>query len=210
MKFISKQKGFTLVEMIVSLAVFTVVALIAVGALLKITDANKKSQTMKSVINNLNFALESMSREMRVGTVYDCVGNVDVIPITGNGQTISSNVCDITSGKWVIAFNTSKKGTNSNGQGSCSLIYEYSYSSTEQTIKKTEQKYCDDNINSADNFIPIISPEVKITSAQIKVKKSSANAQAYAWFHIKGNAGVKEKSKTYFDLQTSVSQRISD
>ncbi|TSC84080.1 MAG: Uncharacterized protein G01um101417_349 [Parcubacteria group bacterium Gr01-1014_17] len=64
------QSGFTLIEMIMSVAVFTVVALIAAGALLAIADANRKAQTFKSVVNNVNFALESVARNLRTGSAY--------------------------------------------------------------------------------------------------------------------------------------------
>ena len=65
MKRKNENKGFTLIEMIMSVAVFTVVALIAAGALLAIADANRKAQAFKSVVNNLNFALESVARNLR-------------------------------------------------------------------------------------------------------------------------------------------------
>ncbi|OHA19498.1 MAG: hypothetical protein A3C08_02030 [Candidatus Taylorbacteria bacterium RIFCSPHIGHO2_02_FULL_47_18] len=70
MKRQNKNGGFTLIEMIMSVAVFTVVALIAAGALLAIADANRKAQAFKSVVNNLNFALESVARNLRTGSGY--------------------------------------------------------------------------------------------------------------------------------------------
>ncbi|KKU59220.1 MAG: hypothetical protein UX81_C0011G0009 [Parcubacteria group bacterium GW2011_GWA2_47_12] len=70
MKRKNENKGFTLIEMIMSVAVFTVVALIAAGALLAIADANRKAQAFKSVVNNLNFALESVARNLRTGSGY--------------------------------------------------------------------------------------------------------------------------------------------
>jgi len=66
----SNRNGFTIIEMIMAVAVFTVVSLIATGALLAIADANKKAQTFKSVVNNVNFALESMARNLRTGSNY--------------------------------------------------------------------------------------------------------------------------------------------
>ncbi|MEK7606343.1 MAG: type II secretion system protein [Patescibacteria group bacterium] len=65
-------RGFTLVEMIVSVFIFSIVMLIATGALVSIVEANRKAQSVKSVMNNLNFALDSMTRAIRVGTAYDC------------------------------------------------------------------------------------------------------------------------------------------
>jgi len=32
----------------------------------------------------------------------------------------------------------------------------------------------------------------------------------FAQFHFVGYVGTKEKTKSYFDIQTSVSQRVSD
>jgi prepilin-type N-terminal cleavage/methylation domain-containing protein len=66
------QKGFTLVEMIVAIFVFSVVMVISTGALVSIIGANRKAQSVKSVMNNVAFSLDSMTRALRVGTNYDC------------------------------------------------------------------------------------------------------------------------------------------
>jgi prepilin-type N-terminal cleavage/methylation domain-containing protein len=67
-------RGFTLVEMIVSVAIFATVVLIAVGALLSIIDANKKANSLRVVMENLNFAVESIARDIRTGSQYSCGG----------------------------------------------------------------------------------------------------------------------------------------
>lgn len=66
------QKGFTLIEMIVSLGVFSVVVTIAVGALLILISSNRQLQNEQSVLSNLSFAIDSMTREMRTGSHYYC------------------------------------------------------------------------------------------------------------------------------------------
>src|SRR3989338_987870 len=66
------KRGFTLIEMLVSVAIFSVVMLIALGSLLAMSESDRKAQTLKSVINNLNFSLDSMSRTIRTGTMYHC------------------------------------------------------------------------------------------------------------------------------------------
>jgi prepilin-type N-terminal cleavage/methylation domain-containing protein len=70
-----KTLGFTLIEMIVSLALFSVVVTVAVGALLMLIGANDQLQGEQSVMTNLSFALDSMTREIRTGTNYYCVSS---------------------------------------------------------------------------------------------------------------------------------------
>jgi prepilin-type N-terminal cleavage/methylation domain-containing protein len=67
-------RGFTLVEMIVAVALFAVVMLISVSTLLALIDANRKARTLQSVVNNLNVALDGMVRSLRMGHTYRCGG----------------------------------------------------------------------------------------------------------------------------------------
>lgn len=194
MKYYSAQKGFTLVEMVVSLAIFSIVSVVAVGALLRITDANKKSQTLKTAINNLNFAMESMSREMRVGTDYNCGSSVNLTTILpGEGLA-----CDMLNENWTIAFNSTELGPT----GNCSLIYVYQYDHSDQTLNKAKQSECGGNIGT---FYPLISPDVKITESIVKVTNTG---KPRVFFWLKGHVGDGARNKTEFELQTTVSQRV--
>ena len=182
--------------MIVSLAIFTIVALVAIGALLKVVDANKKSQSLKVAINNLNFALESMSREMRVGSNYYCTSGS--FNLTNDHQLPSPLFCNPGASDWVIAFYSSQSG------GTCSLVHAYHFSGG--TIEKAEQPSCDSDMGL---FTPIISSDLTFQTATVQVQTGSS-IQPYARFHFKGYSGVKEKNRSYFDIQTSVSQRVND
>jgi prepilin-type N-terminal cleavage/methylation domain-containing protein len=73
-----KQKGFTLIEMIVSLGIFSIVVTTAVGALLIIMSTNQQLQAEQNVMTNLAFALDSMTREVRTGYSYVC-GSASII-----------------------------------------------------------------------------------------------------------------------------------
>jgi prepilin-type N-terminal cleavage/methylation domain-containing protein len=55
-------KGFTLIELMVSVTLFSVALIMALGAILTIIDLNRKIQAMSAVTNNVNFAVESMIR----------------------------------------------------------------------------------------------------------------------------------------------------
>jgi len=67
-------QGFTLIEMIVAVALFTVVVVVSTGALMTIIDANRKARSLQTVMDNLNFAMESMARNLRTGYSYECGG----------------------------------------------------------------------------------------------------------------------------------------
>jgi prepilin-type N-terminal cleavage/methylation domain-containing protein len=81
--------GFTLIEMIVSLGVFSVVVTIAVGAILVLISTNQKLQAEQSVMTNLAFALDTMTREIRTGYNYYCVTAPNNNPNTGG---VNSNI----------------------------------------------------------------------------------------------------------------------
>jgi prepilin-type N-terminal cleavage/methylation domain-containing protein len=68
----TNKTGFTLIEMLVAVFVFSIIMTIATGAIFSIVSANKTSQALKSVMDNLSSALDSMSREVRYGSKYNC------------------------------------------------------------------------------------------------------------------------------------------
>lgn len=69
LKHSTKQKGFTLIELLVSIALFSIVMTIALGAIVTISDSNKKARSLMSVMNNLNFAVDSMTRSFKSGEI---------------------------------------------------------------------------------------------------------------------------------------------
>lgn len=70
-----KYRGFTLVELLVALALFTIVMMLAMTSLIKVLDMNKKSRSMEVVMNNFNYTLEAMTRDIRFGHNYQCQGS---------------------------------------------------------------------------------------------------------------------------------------
>jgi prepilin-type N-terminal cleavage/methylation domain-containing protein len=83
--------GFTLIEIMVAVSIFSIVMLVAIGSVLSIVSANRKAQALNSVINNLNFALEGMVRDLRTGYEYDCDANSNGLQdcTTSPGSAIS-------------------------------------------------------------------------------------------------------------------------
>ena len=193
------QQGFSLVEMIVSLGLFAIVSVVALGAFIKVIDSNKKAQTLKTAINNLNFTLESMSREMRVGSQYYC-GNIE----SGNAGTVSTDITSACTGGTYLMFRSSQ------GSG-CNLVYSYRLSPTDSsgrvngTIQKAEQKSCGGPLVYDD----VTAKDINITSGSFNVIIGSGlGTQPYAQIYLKGTSGAKVSSQTQFTLQTTISPRL--
>jgi len=187
--------GFTLIEIIVAISLFTVVAFISVGALLTVADANRKAQVLKTVMNNLNFSLESMSREIRVGSTYYC-NDITEGTVPG-GFTIPRNC---STGGNFFAFETS--GGNSG-------------SSLDQVMYRLNGNIIEKSVDGGNNFIDLTPPELRIESSNgLRFYVTGALAgdtkQPKVTIVIKGEAGLKDKIVTDFSLQTSVSQRFRD
>ncbi len=182
---IYSRRGFSLIEIMVSLAIFSVVAVVASGAFLKIVDAGKKAQALKAVMNNLNYAIESLSRELRTGTGYACVNAS--IDATGN--------CSDTA----ITFE-SQRGDTANTADQ--IVYRYN--STEQSLEKSE--------DSGSTYYPVTAKDVKITSMVFVVTGSQIGdaIPSKVMIAIQGTTGVKEKLKSDFSLQTSVAERTRE
>jgi prepilin-type N-terminal cleavage/methylation domain-containing protein len=71
----SKSDGFTLIETLISITLFAFVVTITLTAILTILDINKKSRSLMAVMNNLNFAVDSITLSFKTGKEPDQDGN---------------------------------------------------------------------------------------------------------------------------------------
>lgn len=76
-------RGFTLIEIMVAVSIFAIVALIATGALLTANRVNQRAQAIKLAMDNINFALDmitysakTISSEAGSGSCVEGVGGV--------------------------------------------------------------------------------------------------------------------------------------
>src|SRR3989344_1873791 len=176
-------KGFTLVEMIVSAGLFSVVMLVSVTALLSLVDANRKTQALHSVMNNLNIALD------RMVSVYHC----------GGGEYSLALDCE-RNGDIVLAFEAF--GGN---RGDAGDQWVYLYDASTRRIYKSE--------DSGQNSIAVTSPSVTIDSMKFYVIGTTPGdtTQPKVVISIKGTAGAdKVKTRTTFHIQATAVQRVLD
>lgn len=75
MEFKEKSKsGFTLIEMMVAVTIFTIVAMITSGAFISLTGVFQRIQTDRAVIDNINLAMDLMTLQIREGQNHNLTG----------------------------------------------------------------------------------------------------------------------------------------
>lgn len=221
----SKKNGFLLIEMLVAVSIFTIVMLISITAVLSILDVNKKNQSMKSVINNLNLVINGMAKNITVSKGYFC-GLADGLYPNGNNPNdyIGANAdCNENAeqntdpGKEI----TMLSNKDVDGDGDVNDVIRYRFVNDPETdIGRVER-----SINGDEDgpFVSITSPEVDIESlefyvfdtAPLVVDKQTGFAsgntrQPRVVMVVRGYAGIKESTKTQFNIQTTITQRPLD
>lgn len=175
------KKGFTLIEMMTAVSVFLVVMTISMGAILGIFDANKKAESSKTVMDNLNFATETMSREIRFGKNYHC---------GAGGNLASPQNC--LSGDSLASF------LSSDG---IQTVYRLNGTSIEKSIDGGNTYLAvtapEIKINSLSFYVVGANPPPDTLQPKVLIK-------------INGTAGAKANTTTSFTLETMASQRLID
>ena len=188
-KKLSRKAGFTLIEMLVAVFVFSVIMTISTGAIFSIVSANKTSQALKSVLDNLSSAVDSMSRNISYGTMYNCSGDP--------GQEIDfSKSTSCLDGDKIFAF-TDKDGH----------YVSYFFDDTNGVLDGVLQR-CEGSVPDG-NCTQLTAPEVHIKDMKFYVAGAGPSideGQPSLRVTISGYA-QSGSSKSEFNLQTMISQR---
>ena len=180
--------GFSLVEMLVAVGIFMSIMTIAITSLISIIDANKKTQLIKSTIDSVTFAIENISKDMRIGTDYKCMLS----------DSSFSNICPLTG-------STAVRYTNGIGQ---EITYRFSTESNQPIIKKTDINggvdliSRDANVNINNMIFYVIGADHELDT------KITTKTQPRVIITASGLISVKGSTDTSFNLQATVSQRV--
>lgn len=187
------QKGFTLVELMVSLSIFIIVVLAAVGSLYTVNNASRKVQAMRSVLDNLNFAVESLSRTIRTSNSVVCGGSLNDTgyPNCPFSEQRDSTMLLVDSTIGDRALVEYRLGFYPNGNGA---------------IQKRVQES-----GLWTNWISLTSPEINIEKLLFYVDGASESdsLQTSVAVFIKGSA-TAGGSVAPFSIQTYLSQRTTE
>jgi type II secretory pathway pseudopilin PulG len=184
-----QEAGFTLVEMIVAVGLFTVVMLISLAALLALVDANRKARAIESVMNNLNIALDGMVRNMRMGSEYHC----------GAGDVTQTQDCATVPGSSVAFLRFG--GTS----GNVDDYFIYSFNPTSRRLERKE------GVNAT--AYAVTAPEIEIDDLKFYVIGTTPGdgSQPKIVIVMKGTVGAdRVRTRTTFSIQATAVQRVLD
>jgi prepilin-type N-terminal cleavage/methylation domain-containing protein len=190
-------RGFTLVELMVAVSIFAIVMMIGVGALLTMVEVNKRAQGINSVINNLNAAVEQMSRSIRVGSNYHCEESSNPPP----ASVLATTEDCPTNGGELLAFEATGGDDEVNED---QVVYRLNGTQLERSLAA----------GANGTWVSITAPEVVITNFKFYVTGSTPTSgndlvQPRVLMHIEGTATV-QGGPTEFTIQSSVTQRLID
>ena len=115
MRNIKFQKGFTIIELIVSMALFTIVAVLVASIFVKSLKSQRAITDLIATSDNLYFTLEQMAREMRVGRSFWVSAAADRIEfINTQGNCVS----------YIYVSNGIQRDAGSGLPGFCNVNYK--------------------------------------------------------------------------------------
>lgn len=196
-------KGFTLIEMMVSLALFTIVITIAVGALLALIGGSSSAQGEQSVMTTMTFALDSMTREIRTATSY--VGTTTVDNLSRQKDWDNTTVGNSPlAGSAAISFIES--GSSITTSASPHNRIAYFYDSTNHKIMRQVDANQPESIISDDIFVEsavFYVSDTKNFNTDGDIKQPTVTIVIMA-------RDINDTAGKIFTLQTTVTQRELD
>jgi type II secretory pathway pseudopilin PulG len=189
--------------------VFSIVITIAVGALLMLIATNQQLQSEQSVMTNLSFALDSMTREIRTGTHYYCVSATGLSGIFASSyslDTLSNSVLDCTAGRTAriqgLAF---KEGGDSITESNERILYYFDANDGKiyRKVGSNTEAITSDGIFIKDMYFNVTD------SRPLSAGSSDHKGQAVVTIFIAASETNDPGAETYY-LQTTVTQRTLD
>lgn len=198
------QAGFTLVELMVALTLFVIVVLAAVSSLYTVNNASRKVIAMRAVLDNLNFAVESMSRTIRTGDTFICGGS-------GNRPVQAAWNCTFDQGgdHEIMVHSTIYKDPSSGDDLDIDYKLDYDPDTGKGRIIKMTSPT---GLDSWTTPVSITSPEIDVQNFGVYVDGSGDgdSKQPMVMLVVQGVASAGEQNVAPFSIQTLISQRTPE
>ena len=197
----NSKKGFTLIEVVVAVGLFSIVMMVALAIILSVVDNNKKVHSVNVVVDNLNFAIDSMVRDIKTGKHYRCgITSIINIPDAENCTGSQNNksitlVSTLYAEDKIVQYEFDEEGGK---------IIKRSCEINSQASTESQKVCLVGSFETAD----LTSSEIDITDVRFKVNPGSpGSVQPTVFLLIKGTSAVNPTEASDFIIQTLISQR---
>lgn len=178
-----RQKGFTLIELLVSLALFSIFIVAVMGAIFTIVDANRKARSLMTVMNNLSFSIDGITRSFKTGDMSHASAGV-----TPGGDCLTTYQLDYQN----AAFNPPNSIPRA--------LITYCFVENNGLGKITR------SVNGA-SPTDYTSPDIDIDHLEFDITSLTPVVdQPKVLINMKGTVKVSENVSSSFTVQTSISQ----
>lgn len=180
-------KGFSLVEMLVSTALFSVVMVIAVGVIITILNTNKHVRATSIAMGNIDAVLEKIFREASMGSYYHCGGggNIEEGRDCPGGNSLDIFIFEGVGGDDDVSTDQ--------------IIYRLNSSASALELSR----------DGGLNFERLTDENIIIEEFDVNVIGNSSDIEQQAVFiSIRGHIKKGADDKTIFAVQTMISERF--
>jgi type II secretory pathway pseudopilin PulG len=186
-----KKGGFTIIELMVSIALFTATFIAISSSFISIVDAYRKIMAERVNVDNLSTAVESMVRGLKTGTNFHC----------GSGGNIGeAQACP--GGDTYLAFEKAKGNPTDD---------------TDQIVYRLMTGRLERSDDGGANFYPVTDVPSVITISNLKFYvvgsvglTNGDTVQPKAVIVMSGTVGTGVKKSSTFSIQTTITQRLLD
>lgn len=179
--------GYTLLELIVSVGIFSIVMLASTGAYLTLINLDRQARAVNDVVSNLSFAVDSMARAVRTGSGYKCDNNSGS-PNCVNGSTNST-----------LGFTDSESPNRG-------VVYSLSNGQIMATICSSAP--CTGGVTSVLTDSRIVVQSLKFYVRGVGTVGESPKVQPQVTFVIAGIMNVGQGKVVNFSIQGGATQRF--
>lgn len=175
--------GFTILEMLIALSIFSVVITLGTGALVMLQAAQSHAINLQNVHDNIRFTLETMSRDIRTGDSY-CIGSS--CKKSGGGMVSSCN-------NW--------------SDGGCEL-FSFRQSLTRETIDYRLNGGRVERQIDGGGYIPVTDPDRTVTDLTFYTTGSIDSSQRVTiLIEIEAGDPGRPGGESRIRMQTSITKR---
>jgi len=206
----NNKAGYTIIETMIAVSLFLIIIIIGMGALVNANFLHQKSQNMRSIIDNLSFVMEDISRNLRTGYNYRCItnnsdlNNTNTIATAQSGNSCGGIAFEYQNG---IPYEYDSNGVLIDRHGEDQWVYYLGNCNGKDGICKSVKGA------TSGSFIQLVPDEVIMTMSDSSFTVTGAvsgdSLQPFVTIKLVGSINSKGIISP-FSLQTSVSQRVVD